>query len=309
MTNEQIVEKIRNGFYVTDNMQLLYESNLPLIKQFIKPYTAYEPMEDCLQEAYFGLWEAVQHYETSENVLFMTYAGYWIKQSVQRYIERCGSVVRLPNHTRQKIARYKKTVERLSQEQGRTPTDAEVAANMGVSVAAVQEIQGYMQGVASLDSPLSVDSELTLCDSVQADFNLENETIDKMYAEHSKNELWGIVEHYTGKRENNIIKEYFIHNKSMPEIAKEQSITVSRVREIKEAGLRRLRVGRARRELLEKFDIVEAGAYRNSMNKFKEHGFTSTVEYIAIRRAEIQAEYEERKKQIEAMFEQKRACL
>lgn len=309
MTNEQIVEKIRNGYSVTDNMQWLYEKNMPLIKCILKPYTAYESIEDLLQEAYFGLWEAVQHYETSENVLFMTYAGYWIRQSAQRYIEKCGSVVKIPTATRQKIIRYNKTVQRLSQEQERTPTDAEVAANMGISVAAVQAIKGYMQGVASLDSPLSVDDELTLGDSVQADFSLEDETIDKMYEEYSKSELWGIVEHYTGERENHIIKEYFIHNKSMPEIAKEQSITVGRVREIKEAGLRRLRIGKAKRELLEKFDIVEAGEYRNSMSKFNEHGFTSTVEYIAIRRAEIQAEYEERKKRIEVMFEQERACL
>lgn len=301
MTNEALVERIRNGYSVTDNLQLLYVNNLPLIKRYIKPFTFYELEEDCLQEAFFGLWEAVKHYETSENVLFMTYAGYWIKQSVQRYIEKCGAVVKIPSHTRQKIARYKKNVERLSQKQGRTPTDAEVAANMGVSVAAVQEIKGYMQGVASLDSPLSIDDELTLGDSVQADFSLEDETIDKMYDEYSKSELWGIVEHYTGERENHIIKEYFIHNKSMPEIAKEQSITVGRVREIKEAGLRRLRIGKAKRELLEKFDIVEAGEYRNSMCKFNEHGFTSTVEYIAIRRAELKAEYEERVKQILAL--------
>lgn len=301
MTNEALVERIRNGYSVTDNMQLLYENNLPLIKRYIKPYTVYEPMEDCLQEAFFGLWEAVRRYEVSENVLIMTYASYWIKQSVQRYVDKCGALVKIPSHARQKIARYKKVVERLSQEQGRTPTDAEVAANMGISVVAVQEIKGYMQEVVSLDSPFSVDDELTLGDSVQTDYNLEDETIDKMYEEYSKNELWGIVEHYTGERENYIIKEYFLRKKSMPEIAKEQSITVSRIREIKEAGLRRLRMGKAKRELLEKFDIVEAGEYRNSMSKFNEHSFTSTVEYIAIRRAELKAEYEERVKQILAL--------
>lgn len=96
MTNEQIVSEIRNGYSVTDYMQLLYESNLPLIKKFIKPYAAYEPMEDLVQESYFGLWEAVQHYETSANVRFMTYAEYWIRQSVQRYLEKCGSVVLQP---------------------------------------------------------------------------------------------------------------------------------------------------------------------------------------------------------------------
>lgn len=177
MTNEQIVSEIRNGYSVTDYMQLLYESNLPLIKKFIKPYTAYEPMEDLLQEAYFGLWEAVQHYETSANVRFMTYAEYWIRQSVQRYLEKCGSTVRIPSHTRQKIARYKKTVQELEQELGRVPTDNEIADKMRVSVGLLAELRIQMQGIASLDTPLADDNSLTLSDTIQADFSLEDENV------------------------------------------------------------------------------------------------------------------------------------
>ena len=104
MTNEMLVERIRGGFSVSENMQSLYEGNLPLIKKFIKPYAAYEPMEDLLQESYFGLWEAVQHYETSVNVRFMDYAEYWIRQSVQCYLEKCGFTIGIPSHTRHKIA-------------------------------------------------------------------------------------------------------------------------------------------------------------------------------------------------------------
>ena len=100
MTNEQIVSEIRNGCSVTDYMQSLYEGNLPLIRKFIKPFTSYECEADLLQESYFGLCEAVQHYETSANVCFMTYAEYWIRQSVQRYLEKCGSTVQIPSHTR-----------------------------------------------------------------------------------------------------------------------------------------------------------------------------------------------------------------
>lgn len=310
MTNEQIVTEIRNGYSVTDNMQLLYESNLPLIKRFLKPYTTYEPMEDLLQEAYFGLVEAVQHYETSKNVRFMTYAEYWIKQVVKRYLEKCGSTVRIPSHTRQNIARYKKTVQEFEQGLGRVPTDNEIAGKMCVSVELLPELKIQMQGIASLDTSLTDDNSLTLADTVQADFSLEDETIDKIYAEHSKRELWGIVGYFTSIRENEVIKEYFINKKTMSQIARESGISLERVRQVKEKGLRKLRTGRARRKLLEKFDIVESGAYRNSMSKFNEHGFTSTVEYIALRRAEIQAEYEERKKQIEAMFQQReRKCL
>ena len=310
MTNEQIVSEIRNGYSVTDYMQLLYERNLPLIKKFIKPYAAYEPVEDLLQESYFGLWEAVQHYETSANVRFMTYAEYWIRQSVQRYLEKCGSTVRIPSHIRQKIARYKKTVQELEQESGKVPTDNEIADKMCVSVRLLAELRIQMQGIASLDTPLADDNSLTLSDTIQADFRLEDETIDKMYAEHSKSQLWGIVERFTSDRENSIIKEIFINNRTMAAVAREQGVTIDRIRQIKEKGLRRLRIGKAKRELLEKFDIVEARAYRNSMNKFNEHGFTSTVEYIALRRAELQAEYEKHKGQVEIMLEQKkRKCL
>ena len=121
MNNEEIVSEIRAGRSVSENMQLLYEKNLPLMKRTIKPFAAYEPMEDCLQEAYFGLWEAVQHYETSKNVRFMTYAEYWIKQSVQRYLENCGSTVRIPTHTRAKMSRIRKATSQLRQEQGKVP--------------------------------------------------------------------------------------------------------------------------------------------------------------------------------------------
>lgn len=291
MTNEQIVSEIRNGFSTTNNMQLLYESNLPLIKKFIKPYTAYECEADLLQESYFGLLEAVKRYETDRNVQFMTFAQYWIKQSVQRYLENCGSTVRIPTHTRTKMSRTRKAISQLRQEQGREPVPTEIAALLGVSVEEVQEIQGYMQGVASLDTPIAEDNSLTLADTLQADLSVENDTVDKIYSEHSKNELWGIVERYTTTRENDIIKEIFLHGKTMSAVAREQGVTIERVRQTKEKGLRRLRMGKAKRELLEKFDIVESRLYLWRNENYKEHG-TSIVEYLAIQKLEALERYE-----------------
>lgn len=306
MTNEEIVAKIRNGYSVTENMQKLYNNNLPLIKRYIKKYSAYEPMEDLLQEAYFGLWEAVQHYESVENVLFMSYAKYWIKQAVIRYIENCGSVVRIPSYAIQRMIRYKKIVDKLTQEQGRTPADKEIAEYMKVPLQAVEEIKVYMQGVCSLDIPIGEDNDLTFCDNVQDDFNLENTVIDNLYDEYSKNELWGIVERFTDDRENNIIKSYFLYNKTMPQIAKEYGLTTERIRIIKDTGLRRLKIGRAKKELLEKFDVLDASVYRGGFNNFKNSG-NSIVEYIAIRREQLQHEYAKR---LNAILETKeRRCV
>ena len=299
--NETLVERIRGGFSVSENMQSLYEGNLPLIKKFIKPYTAYECEADLLQESYFGLLAAVQHYETSKNVRFSTYMKYWIVQSVQRYLEKCGSTVRIPSHTRAKMSRIRRATSQLRQEQGKESTTAEIAALLGVSVEEVQEIQSYMQGVASLDTPLADDNSLTLADTLQADISVENDTIDKIYAEHSKNELWGIVEHYTATRENEIIKEIFLYGKTMSQVAREQGVSIERIRQTKEKGLRRLRIGKAKRELLEKFDIAEAGLYRGGLNNYKEHNFTSIVEHLAIKQLDAEERYKQHLAEIEKM--------
>ena len=309
MTNEQLVEEIKNGHSVTENMQLLYENNLPLIKRYIRKYTAYEDMEDLLQEAYFGLLEAVKHYETSENVLFMSYASYWIKQAVQRYIENCGSTVRIPAQRKQMMIRYKKTVRNLEQKLNRTPNDKEVADIMRVPEELLPELKIHMQGVSSLDAPLADDDSLSLCDTVQADYSLENDVIDKIYEEHAKNVLWGIVERFTTDRENEIIKEYYAKNKSMPQIAKERGMTFQNVRTIKDKGLRKLRYGRAKRELLDKIEEVESGVYRSGKSNYKTNNFTSKVEYIAIRRAELEHELERCKKIIENAFSDRQRNL
>lgn len=135
--------------------------------------------------------------ETSANVRFMTYAEYWIRQSVQRYLEKCGSTVRIPSQTRQKIARYKKTVQELEQELGRVPTDNEIADKMRVSVRLLPELKIQMQGVASLDTPLADDNSLTLSDTIQADFSFEDETIDKCMPNTLKADygaLWSVTQ-------------------------------------------------------------------------------------------------------------------
>ena len=73
-------------------------------------------------------------------------------------------------------------VQELEQELGRVPTDYEIADKMRVPVGLLPELKIQMQGVASLDTPLAEDNSLTFSDTIQADFSLEDETIDKMYA-------------------------------------------------------------------------------------------------------------------------------
>lgn len=299
--NEAIVEKIRNGISVAENMLVLYESNLPLIKKLIKPYAVYGGEEDCLQESYFGLWEAVRHYETDRNVKFMTFAQYYILSAVRKYLEKCGSTVRIPRHMRQKMACYKKTAQEMEQELGREPADHEIADRIRMPVEVLQELKEQMSGVASLDTPLPGCDDLTLADTLKADFSLEEDAVDKIYAGHSKSELWGIVERFAGGMESVILKEIFVNRKTMAQVARELGLKLEWVRQIKARGLRRLRMGKARRELRRKFDIADSALYRGGYASYDERYFTSIVEHIAVKRMEAEERYMRHVAEVEEM--------
>lgn len=297
--NETLVARIQNDYSVTD-MRLLYERNLPLIKKLLKPYVAYEPIEDLLQEAFFGLWTAVRRYESSKEVQFMTYAQYWILAAVRKYLELCGSTVRLPSHIRQGLTRCSRAADQIRREYGREPCLAEIASFTGIPEKRVLQLKAYARGVDSLDTPIAEDGSLTLSNTLQGDSDPENESIE-LYDEHSKSELWGIVERYTTIRESDIIKEIFLHGKTMAAVAREQGVTLGRIREIKEKGLRKLKSGKARRELLEKFEVAETMLYRGGMSNYRQHDFVSIVERVATRELEI----EERYRQILAEIEER----
>mgnify|MGYP004537000591 CR=1 FL=1 len=112
MSNEEIVQEIQNGINVTENMELLYRQNTPLIRKFIKPYSHYENIEDLEQESYFGLFEAAKNYDPNKEAKFITYARFWIVQAVYRYIQCNIPAVRIPSGLNGKINRYKKYVNK-----------------------------------------------------------------------------------------------------------------------------------------------------------------------------------------------------
>lgn len=103
----------------------------------------------------------------------------------------------------------------------------------------------------------------------------------------------------------------------MAQVAREQDLSFDRIRQIKESGLRRLRIGKARRELLEKFDIAEAGLFRGGLNNYREHNFASIVEHLAEKRIEAEERYkrhlaeleETHRKRLERNSERAESCV
>ena len=290
-SNEELVEEIRAGQNVKSNMGQLYSQNLPLIRQFIKPYTYLEPESDLLQQSYFGLWAAVEHYESDKNIKFMTFCKYWIQQEVRRYLENSGSLVRIPSQKKQQGIQYKRYMQNYEREYGRIPSDLEAAEDLGVSLDELDRIKMSLRGVTSLDTPIKkADDEISLGDTIADQSSLENDVIDRIFEEQRKAAVWRIVERYTDNQQEKVIRLYFKEHKTLSEIAAETGVSLERVRQTKAAALRRLRRGKALRELEEKCEIISANIYRTSFSRFKYSG-GSSVEDIIVRLEELKKEH------------------
>lgn len=278
MSNEEIVKQIKDGKNSADNLEYLYTKNLSLIKAIIKPYMALEEAEDLLQECFLGLLKAVEHYDTDENVKFMTYATFWLKQACVRYIENCGRTVRLPVSVHQDIIHYKKAIMELSHDLGRYPEDTELMEYLGISKAKLNDLKMYSQDVKSLNTTYTNEdgSECELMDTVADDLRLEESVIDDLYDEHCKSELWGIVACYTSEREADVLRDRFKNKKTIRAISEKQNVSFQRVREIEQSAIRKMRRPAVRRELEKKFDLAMVGAYNSGVNNFKTTWESST---------------------------------
>lgn len=92
MTNEEIVSLIRTNENVQENMRQLWQQNKGFVASIAKKYRGYAEMEDLMQEGYIGLNDAVEHYKEGKGALFTSYAAFWIRSRIRRYVEQSGTI-------------------------------------------------------------------------------------------------------------------------------------------------------------------------------------------------------------------------
>ena len=292
ISNEELVARIRAGQNIKGNMEQLYNQNLPLIRQFIRPFLGYEDEADLLQQAYLGLYRSIEMYESSENVKFMTYSKYWIQQEVRRYLENSGSLIRVPSHKKQQAIQYKRFLQEYEREYGRPPSDLEAAGDLGISPDELALIRMSLRGVTSLDAPIKTDKaddEISLGDTIADSTNMEDDTINRIHEESVRKELWDIVRRYTDETQGLVVVSYYRQGKTLAQIGEELGISIERVRQLKAAGLRQLRRHKALTEIKQKCEVIEADIYRTGLRNFKQSG--SSVETIIMRLEELEEQY------------------
>lgn len=287
MTNEQLVALIQGGYDVADNMLMLWEQNQGLIAKIALKYSGYEDIEDLKQQGYIGLCNAVNAYRPEEGISFSGYAVFWLKQSMHRYIEECGSVIRISSNTKGLMAKYKRLTAAMLSQYGRGPSDYEAMLCMGIN----QECMGRlnnglaMEKVKSIDVPVSDDDGCMLSDLVRSDTDIESEVLDSIQTEQLKALLWELVSRLPDK-EPDIIKEIYQNGKTRKEAGSLTGTDIERVRYLENDALKRLGHGKGTSRLktfLPEYNGVTASKAMQGtgVNRFQ-HTWTSATERMAI---------------------------
>ena len=281
MDNEQLVARIRAGEDVSKHMLQLYNQNKGFLAKMAKRYQGFAEMEDLLQEGYIGLSEAVSRYDADKNSSFIHYAAFWIRQSMSRYVDNCGSVVRIPVQARGEIREYNRVVREYRKYYGEWPSDCALCRLLGVTREKLQEIRKSVQigQMRSLSEVLGGDGEeFTLEDSIASDQDLEGDAIREADTAAMKRELWIAVDRLPGNLPE-VIKKRFLDGRTLKEISQEWGVTYSKVHDIQNKALRTLRqpgISRKYRRYYEEYISAEC-CYHVGVESFQ-RTWTSEVE-------------------------------
>ena len=298
LKNEELVKMIQNGADVTENMQQLWQQNQGFIFKIAIQYQSLSELDDLIQESYFGLCKAVDHYNPDMDASFIHYASFWIRQQLIRYIKK-NKTVRIPEHTHGKIREYKKAVQQWQQRYHREPTEAEISDYIGIDGKTLEEIKrsALMGKIGSLDVPVGEESDGTLYDLIPSGMDDKEEVLNKVANEELAEVLWGMVEELPGQQ-SEVLKMRFKENMKLREIGAVSGFSTDRARQIESKGLRALRNpkrSRILREFLDDERIYNSALHGNGVSSFS-NTWTSSTERIALKRIEADAEEASRRR-------------
>ncbi|MDR1024431.1 MAG: RNA polymerase sigma factor RpoD/SigA [Treponema sp.] len=146
----ELSKRIRQGD--EDARRKLIEANLRLVIKIARGYASYDtPLMDIIQEGNLGLIRAAEKYDYSKNIRFSTYASWWIRQAISRYISNKQRAIRLPHRKEVLLYRIRRAYQSLSQTLMHQPTSGEIADYLGLTVEAVDQIIKAAHGAVSLE--------------------------------------------------------------------------------------------------------------------------------------------------------------
>lgn len=224
---------------------MLTKANLRFVVSVAKQYQNQGlTLPDLINEGNIGLIKAAQRFDETRGFKFISYAVWWIRQSIMQAIAEQARIVRLPLNKIGSITKINRTFAELEQIHEREPSIDEVAELLEITAAEVKDSLKISGKHVSVDAPLSSDEESnTLIDVMSDNGDIQNPDKDLMN-ESLRDEIERSFSTLS-YREAEVLRMYFGINQKSPltleEIGEQFELTRERVRQIKEKALRKLK--------------------------------------------------------------------
>jgi len=233
--------RIRNG----DQMALekLTKANLRFVVSVAKQYQNQGlSLGDLINEGNLGLIKAAQRFDETRGFKFISYAVWWIRQSILQALAEQSRIVRLPLNRVGSLNKISKTFSELEQKYEREPSPEELAEVLEVTTTEVVDTMKISGRHVSVDAPFVQGEENSLLDVLEND--MEEEPDLELMNDSLRREVQRALSTLT-QRESDVITLYFglngEHAMTLEEIGENFNLTRERVRQIKEKAIRRLR--------------------------------------------------------------------
>jgi len=224
-------------------LERLTKANLRFVVSVAKQYQNQGlALPDLINEGNLGLIKAAKRFDETRGFKFISYAVWWIRQSILQALAEQSRIVRLPLNKIGAINKINKTYAALEQKKQRPPTAEEIAAELDMTVNDVKESMKNIGRHLSMDAPLVQGEDSNLYDvynpsdapAPDSDLMLQSLRI----------EIERALETLADERAADVIRKFYglgIPQKTLEEIGEDHELTRERVRQIKEKGIRRLK--------------------------------------------------------------------
>ena len=243
LTTEEEVElaqKIRKGD--SQALDRLTRANLRFVVSVTKQYQNQGlSLPDLINEVNLGLIKAAQRFDETRGFKFISFAVWWIRQSILQALAEQARIVRLPLNQVGSLNRINKALSRFEQENERRPSAEELSKELDIPVEKISDTPKVSAHHVSVDAPFSDDEEGSLLDVLpnndapEADSSLNKESLIQ--------EINRALSRLSDL-ECDVVKRYFginCNEMSLDEISEALSLSRERVRQIKEKAIRRLK--------------------------------------------------------------------
>jgi RNA polymerase primary sigma factor len=236
----ELAQRIHKGDRVA--LEKLTRANLRFVVSVAKQYQNQGlSLPDLINEGNLGLIKAAEKFDETRGFKFISYAVWWIRQSILQALAEQSRIVRLPLNQVGSLNKINKAFSKFEQENERRPSPEELAEELDIPVDKIADTMKVSGRHISVDAPFVEGEDNSLLDvmvnedSPDADHRLINESLSQ--------EIERALSTLT-EREHEIIKKFFgigVPEMTLEEIGDEFGLTRERVRQIKEKAIRRLR--------------------------------------------------------------------